>query len=61
MIITIKVIFGNITNPIQNLIFDNVNVINPGDKPWGDDYYYCEGISNGIAVGNTFPIPNCFN
>mmetsp|Transcript_7424 Transcript_7424/g.11072 ORF Transcript_7424/g.11072 Transcript_7424/m.11072 type:complete len:421 (-) Transcript_7424:934-2196(-) len=53
------VIFGNVSNPIRGLIFDNVVVENPGDEPWGDDFYYCEGIQ-GTALGNTFPVPPCF-
>ena len=54
-----KVLFGNTSNPIQNLVFDNVNVINPGNKPFGENYY-CEGIKNGIAIGGTSPKPTCF-
>lgn len=53
------VIFGNTSNPMTNVIFDNVVVTNPGTKPWGDDMYYCEGI-NGVAMGKTSPVPPCF-
>ena len=54
------VLFGNTSNPIQGLVFDNVVVVNPGSNPWGDDFYQpCTGI-NGIARGKTNPIPPCF-
>lgn len=41
------VIIGNDTNPIKGLVFDNVVVNNPGNSPWGDDFYKCEGVENG--------------
>jgi hypothetical protein len=53
------VLFGNSTNPMQNVVFDNVVVTNPGSVPWGDDFFYCEGI-NGVATGATNPVPPCF-
>jgi len=53
------VIFGNISNPIRGLVFDNVIVENPGEEPWGEDFYYCEGIQ-GTALGDTYPVPPCF-
>ena len=54
------VLLGNDTNPIHNLVFDSVVINNPGTEPWGDDFYYCEGIDNGIVLGNTYPVPPCF-
>lgn len=54
------VILGNSTNPMQNIIFDNVLVNNPGDKPWGNLYYKCEGVASGIALNGTYPVPPCF-
>eukprot|EP00039_Didymoeca_costata_P008775 m.116250 g.116250 ORF g.116250 m.116250 type:complete len:436 (-) comp14227_c0_seq7:2968-4275(-) len=54
------VILGNITNPMQGVVFDNVVVNNPGKKPWGDKFYLCEGVSHGVATGNTKPVPPCF-
>ncbi|RYH29912.1 hypothetical protein EON65_06860 [archaeon] len=53
------VLFGNATNPMRNVIFDNVVVTNAGDKPWGDDFYFCDGI-HGVARGGTSPVPPCF-
>ncbi len=54
------VIMGNKDNPIQGLVFDNVVVNNPGDKPWGKDMYKCEGVEGGVATGGTTPVPPCF-
>ena len=32
-----------------------------GKEPWEQlDYYVCEGVQNGIARGNTYPVPKCF-
>lgn len=52
-------LMGNVTFPMRNIVFDNVVVTNPGSEPWGDDFYYCQGIE-GYAVGNTWPVPPCF-
>uniref|UniRef100_A0A7S4DPC9 Uncharacterized protein n=1 Tax=Lotharella globosa TaxID=91324 RepID=A0A7S4DPC9_9EUKA len=54
------VILGNSTNPMQNVTFDRVVVHNPGRKPWGEHFYKCEGVANGIATGGTTPVPPCF-
>ena len=55
------VIFGNFTNPIQNLTFDGVRFIDPVDNgAWGKDHFYCKGVENGVAIGDTFPVPPCF-
>jgi len=53
------VLLGNSSNPMQNVIFENVIINNPGSKPWGDDFYLCDGIA-GIATGTTYPVPPCF-
>lgn len=53
------VILGNSTNPMLNVVFDNVRVTKPGFLPWGEKYYACEGVE-GIAQGNTEPAPPCF-
>ena len=55
------VILGNNTNPMTNVVFDDVVVNNPGNRPWGDQYYDCDGVRNGIAKGSTNPVPPCFN
>jgi hypothetical protein len=49
---------GNDDFPMKNILFDNVKVTNPGDKPWGIDYYYCENVE-GKATGDTWPLPLC--
>ncbi len=57
--ISIGVIIGNITNPIHNLVMENVVVNNAGVKkedPWGLDYY-CANVE-GTAVSSS-PIPDC--
>jgi polygalacturonase len=53
------VLLGNATNPMKNVVFDNVVVHDPGDSPWGEEYYYCEGIE-GYATRGTTPVPPCF-
>lgn len=58
--ISCGVILGNSSTPMENIVFDNVRVNNPGLKPWGKDYYKCEGVAVGIATGNTWPVPPCF-
>ncbi len=54
------IIFGNTSTPIEDVVFEDVVFNNPGDTPWGEDYYYCEGVKGGIAKGNTWPVPSCF-
>lgn len=55
------VIFGNSTNPIRGLVFDGVRVKDPPSRgTWGQDYYFCEGVVSGIAKGDTWPVPPCF-
>jgi polygalacturonase len=53
------VIIGNLSNPMHNILFDNVIVNNPGLDPWGSEYYACSGVE-GTAQGNTEPPPPCF-
>ncbi|CAF1332555.1 unnamed protein product [Adineta ricciae] len=53
------VIVGNTSNPMKNILFDNVVVKNPGSHPWGDKYYACSNVE-GIAQGDTQPVPPCF-
>lgn len=54
------VIRANATNPMQGVVFDGVRVVDPGDQPWGDAFYDCEGVAGGIATGDTWPVPPCF-
>eukprot|EP00331_Platyophrya_macrostoma_P008488 CAMPEP_0176430566 /NCGR_PEP_ID=MMETSP0127-20121128/14325_1 /TAXON_ID=938130 /ORGANISM="Platyophrya macrostoma, Strain WH" /LENGTH=371 /DNA_ID=CAMNT_0017812471 /DNA_START=209 /DNA_END=1324 /DNA_ORIENTATION=- len=55
------VLMGNTTNPMQNIVFENVVVMNQGDTPFGDNYY-CEGMEgiDGYVSGATTPVPPCF-
>ena len=53
------VLIGNSSNPMKNVIFDNVVVINPGEKPWGTNFYECHDV-DGYALGTTSPAPPCF-
>jgi hypothetical protein len=53
-------IMVNSSNKITGLVFGNVVVSEPGSRPWGADYYKCKGVSNGIATGETWPVPPCF-
>jgi hypothetical protein len=42
-------------------VFDNVVVVGDvGEEPWGDDFYYCDGVQDGLATGRTTPVPKCF-
>jgi polygalacturonase len=53
------VLMGNSSNPMKNVLFDNVVVTNAGDSPWGDNFYYCDSVE-GTATRNTHPVPPCF-
>ena len=53
------VLMGNLSNPMKNVVFENVVVNNPGSEPWGDEFYFCESIE-GYAIGSTYPVPPCF-
>ena len=57
------VIFGNLSVPMKGVVFDNVVVtpLDKGKKPWGDQFYYCKGVSRGVAIGGTTPVPPCFD
>uniref|UniRef100_A0A914Z5W6 Glycoside hydrolase family 28 protein n=1 Tax=Panagrolaimus superbus TaxID=310955 RepID=A0A914Z5W6_9BILA len=50
------IILGSATHPIQNITFDNVVVQNATEE-----YFLCQNVVNGIAIGGTSPIPSCFN
>eukprot|EP00055_Hartaetosiga_balthica_P015670 m.94148 g.94148 ORF g.94148 m.94148 type:complete len:450 (-) comp8922_c0_seq6:2883-4232(-) len=54
------VIFGNSNNPMMDITFSNVQVTNAGLYPWGEKYYYCEGVNNGQSTDGTTPAPPCF-
>ena len=51
------VILGNETNPIQNLVFDNVQITHPGFFPWGTEHIKCVG-AQGTAINSNI-VPHC--
>ena len=55
------VILANASSPMQNIVFDNVVVVDAPTKPapWGRGYL-CKGVSSGVALGGTTPVPDCF-
>jgi hypothetical protein len=55
------VILGNSSTPLVNITFEDVIIENPpADGYFGDDYYYCQDVQNGVATGKTWPVPPCF-
>ena len=53
-------IYGNPKRPFENVLFENVVVTDPGDRPWGRQFYKCAGV-RGIANGSTSSAPPCFH
>merc|ERR1712039_1088804 len=53
------VVIGNSARPMENVTMDNVVVSNPGKRPWGSEFYKCEGV-HGTATNGTAPVPPCF-
>jgi polygalacturonase len=53
------VLIADVGTPMKNVVFDNVVVNNPAEKPWGKDGYLCENV-DGVATGSTSPVPPCF-
>jgi|UPI00048B52A5 hypothetical protein len=55
------IVFGNSKRPMKGVVFDHVVVdpTDPSKKPWGKDFYHCEGVQ-GIATNGTTPVPPCF-
>jgi len=53
------VIIGSSKLPMENIIFDHVIVTNPPIWP-SVGYYTCSGVSSGIAINGTSPVPSCF-
>ena len=54
------VIIGNPETPMKNIVFDGVRVIGASD-PNLESYHSCEGVENGVAEGDTYPVPFCFD
>eukprot|EP00946_MAST-07B_sp_MAST-7B-sp1_P001580 g1580.t1 len=55
------VIFGNAERPMRGVVFEGVvfEPANPNARPWGKDFYYCDGVE-GVASHGTTPLPPCF-
>ena len=53
------VILGNTVTPMENIVFDGVRVIN-AENTDVERYHTCEGVAGGVALGDTFPVPPCF-
>ena len=45
--------------PMENVVFDGVRVVDAASEDFSR-YTKCEGVSNGIAIGDTYPVPPCF-
>ena len=43
----------------KNIIFDGVRVLNAKDDKVGQ-YHTCDGVQTGLALGDTNPVPPCF-
>jgi hypothetical protein len=54
------VILASDSNPMENVVFEDVRFENPGSSPFGSDFYHCAGVQ-GVARGNTWPVPSCFS
>ena len=56
------IVFGNPKRPMEGVVFENVAVApaDPSKKPWGQDFYYCQGVLQGKATKGTYPVPPCF-
>ena len=53
------VILGTEQTPMKNIVFDGVRVIDAQDETLAS-YYKCEGVQSGVAMGDTYPVPPCF-
>jgi len=53
------IVLGNPVTPMQNIVFDGVRVLNAKDDKVGR-YHTCDGVETGLALGDTNPVPPCF-
>jgi len=53
------VVIGSEDNPMRNITFDGVRVVN-AENDDVQKYYTCKGVESGVATGDTFPVPPCF-
>jgi len=53
------VIIGSEDLPMKNIVFDGVRVLQAENEDL-EKYYACKGVESGIALGDTYPVPPCF-
>jgi len=53
------VIIGSQETPMRNITFDGVRVLN-ASNPTQEMYHTCKGVETGVALGDTYPVPSCF-
>lgn len=53
------VIIGSKETPMRNITFDGVRVLN-ASNPNQEKYHTCGGVESGVALGDTYPVPPCF-
>ena len=53
------VIIGNLETPMENIVFDDVRVIDAANAEV-ERYHTCKGVATGVALGQTYPVPDCF-
>jgi len=56
----VGVIMANQTNPMNNVVFDGVRVTGVDKKKKDIQYFRCESVAGGVALGDTWPVPPCF-
>ena len=44
---------------MRNVVFDGVRVIGAQNETFAS-YYKCEGVQDAVAMGDTYPVPPCF-
>ena len=52
------VIMGSEELPMTNITFDGVRVEGAGEGR--ERYHTCSGVESGVATGDTWPVPPCF-
>jgi len=53
------VILASDETPMEHILFENVRVVDARNEEYAK-YTSCEGVLSGIATGNTYPVPPCF-
>ena len=53
------VLLGNASNPMRNVVFEDVVFENPAGRLPFPGGYKCESV-DGVVLGRTSPVPSCF-